>query len=297
MQEYIEANLERPITMQVLARQAAYSVFHAARIFKEITGISPFDYIRKRRLSVAAERLDAGEVRVIDVAFDFVFDSHEGFTRAFSRQFGVPPTKLKQINWSAFQYHPELATAYYWRRQKGLKTMTQKKDATSQDKKKDVVFVQILERPARKLIYKPGKSATHYYEYCEEVGCDVWETLSQITPTLHEPMGLWWPTSMRPLGCSEYAQGVEVSTDYDGPVPLGFEVMELAPCAVLVFQGPAFDDRDFEAAIESLWDIMSDYDPSIIGYEWAKDDGPRFQLAPMGYRGYIEGKPVRKRNG
>ncbi|MBN2527552.1 MAG: hypothetical protein JXR76_14250 [Deltaproteobacteria bacterium] len=79
-------------------------------------------------------------------------------------------------------------------------------------------------------------------------------------------------------------QGVEVSAAFDGTVPEGFEITDLAPCAMLVFQGPAF---------EALWDVMSDYDPAIIGYAWAPDDSPRFQLAPMGYRGYIEGKPVR----
>ena len=94
MQEYIEASLLEPITMCELARAAAYSQFYAARIFKEITGQSPFEYLRKRRLSAAANRLDRNPSRIIDVAFDFVFDSHEGFTRAFARQFGVPPSRM-----------------------------------------------------------------------------------------------------------------------------------------------------------------------------------------------------------
>ena len=155
------------------------------------------------------------------------------------------------------------------------------------------VFVQILERPRRKLIFCPAKQATHYFAYCEEVGCDVWDALSAIKDALHEPMGLWLPEGLRPEGTSTYVQGVEVGTDYAGPVPAGYEVMELAPCKMLVFQGQAFEDEEFEQAITSLWDVMNAYDPTVIGYEWADDEAPRFQLAPMGYRGYIEGRPVR----
>lgn len=294
MQTYIEQHLERPVSMHELARAASYSMYYAARIFKEITGQSPFEYLRKRRLSAAANRLNENPSRIIDVAFDFVFDSHEGFTRAFARQFGVPPSRMQHINWSAFRYLPEPATAFYRRRQKGQRTMCEPEVKTS-EKKKEVVFVQIVERPERKVIFRPGKKAEHYFEYCEEVGCDVYEVLGRIQPSLHEPMGLWWDDENRPHGSSLYVQGVEVAMDYSGDIPAGYEVVTLPACAMLVFQGPPFNDRDFEDAIVSIWDVINGYDPVQIGYEWAPEDGPRFQLAPMGYRGYIEGKPVRKR--
>ena len=78
MQEYIEAHLTEKITMAQLARAARYSKWHAARMFKDVTGVSPFEYIRKRRLCGAAKTLKETRAKVIDVAFDFVFDSHEG---------------------------------------------------------------------------------------------------------------------------------------------------------------------------------------------------------------------------
>ncbi len=91
MQDHIAAHICEPITLCALGRAAGYSPWYAARIFREITGKAPFEYIRAMRLSKAAARLHRGGVRVIDVAFDFVFGSHEGFTRAFSRQFGLSP--------------------------------------------------------------------------------------------------------------------------------------------------------------------------------------------------------------
>jgi len=51
----------------------------------------PFAYIQELRLSRAAIKLRDDNAKIIDVAFDFVFDSHEGFTRAFYKQFGMTP--------------------------------------------------------------------------------------------------------------------------------------------------------------------------------------------------------------
>jgi len=94
MQDYIEAHLNDPITLHQLAEAARYSPWHSARIFKEITGKAPIEYIRAFRLSQAAIRLSDPDVRIVDVALDFVFDTHEGFTRAFSRQFCMIPRSV-----------------------------------------------------------------------------------------------------------------------------------------------------------------------------------------------------------
>lgn len=73
------------ITLKQLANEVGYSPWHTAKIFKEITGKAPFEYIRGIRLSQAALTLRDNH-KIIDVALDFVFDSHEGFTRAFFKE-------------------------------------------------------------------------------------------------------------------------------------------------------------------------------------------------------------------
>jgi len=287
MQEYIEAHLGDTITMAALAQAARYSHWHAARLFREVTGKSPFEYVRLRRLSAAAETLRNSSRKVVDVAFDFVFDSHEGFTRAFARQFGMPPARFRRTGSPVELFMPPQLRDWYARRQRGALTV-------AESRKPETVFVQVLERPARRAIVKRGRNATHYFEYCEEVGCDVWDRLAAIPDALQEPMGMWLPDSLRMPGTSLYVQGVEVAADYEGEVPDGFEVMELPACKMRVFQGPPFEDKDFERAISSLWDVMKSYRPETFGFTWADDDGPRFQLRPEGYRGYIEGRPVRR---
>lgn len=96
MQDFMETHLHEPMTLNDLARAAGYSQWHASRMFRELTGKSPFEYLRALRLSKAALMLRDDAPRVIDVAFDFVFDSHEGFTRAFTRQFGVAPGRYSR---------------------------------------------------------------------------------------------------------------------------------------------------------------------------------------------------------
>jgi AraC family transcriptional regulator len=86
---------------------------------------------------------------------------------------------------------------------------------------------------------------------------------------------------------------VEVPADYTGPVPDGFDVVDAPPCQLMVFQGQPFDDEGFEDAIRALRAVIERHDPQVNGYRWADADAPRFQLIPLGYRGYIEGRPVR----
>ncbi|MPN49489.1 hypothetical protein SDC9_197110 [bioreactor metagenome] len=107
---------------------------------------------------------------------------------------------------------------------------------------------------------------------------------------------MWLPENLRKPGTSEYAQGVEVPADFSGRIPEGFELTDLAPCRMMVFQGEPFEDEKFEEAIGELWEVMKGYDPKLYGFCWADGDGPRFQMAPMGYRGYIEARPVRQLN-
>jgi len=287
MQDYIEQNLTEPITMHKLARAAGYSPFHAARIFKEITGKTPFVYIRMLRLSQAAVKLKEEDMKVVDVAFDFVFDSHEGFTRAFSKQFGMTPKQYSKNRPSLNLFMPADSCSYYHSLQKGEYTM-------SDNSTVNTVFVQVVDRPDRKIVLKRGIKATHYYEYCEEVGCDIWDILTGVKEAIYEPIGMWLPENMVKPGTSVYAQGVEVPSDFAGEVPEGFELIDLPPCKIMVFQGQPYDDEKFEQAISELWQTMKNFNPELYGFTWADEDGPRFQLEPIGYRGYIEARPVKQ---
>ncbi len=286
MQEYIEEHIAEPITLFQLAGAAGYSQWHSEKLFKDLTGKTPFDYIRSLRLSKAAVILRDGKPKIIDVAFDFVFDSHEGFTKAFSKEFGLPPKRYEKETPPIRLFIPYRANDYLHTKREGAKFMQENKNLKA-------VFVQVVERPARKVMLKRGVKATEYFEYCGEVGCDIWGTLSSVKEALYEPIGMWLPECMIKSGTSKYVQGVELPLHYSKPIPEGFELCEFPPCKIMVFQGPPFEEDEFEEAILDLWQLIKTFDPSLYGYEWADDEAPRFQLAPMGYRGYIEARPVK----
>lgn len=113
MQYYIIAHLDESITLDDIAKVAGYSKYHAARIFKELTGRTLFETIRALRLTKAAQTLQSFNEKVVDVAISSGFNSHDGFTRAFFQQFGLTPQKYHMetppIKW--FVHYP--IEAYY----------------------------------------------------------------------------------------------------------------------------------------------------------------------------------------
>jgi AraC-like DNA-binding protein len=287
MQAYIDDHISEPVTLYRLAGAAGYSPYYCARLFKELTGKSPFEYIRALRLSRAALALRDEGHKVVDVALDFVFDSHEGFTRAFTKAFGITPRLYREKT-------PPIALFMPMRAQHP--TAIQKargEKEVKQEQKTQTVFVQVIERPARMLLLRRGIKATEYFEYCDEVGCDVWPLLCSVKEALYEPVGLWLPDYLIKPGTSKYVQGVELPLGYANEVPAGYELIELAPCRMMVFQGEPFEDDDFGDAILAVESAIDAFNPSTYGYVYDDDAAPRFQLEPVGYRGYIEARPVK----
>ena len=158
-----------------------------------------------------------------------------------------------------------------------------------------IIFNQIIEKPERKLHYYPAVKATHYFEYCEELGCDIWGRLLEVEKPLSEPSGLWLPQDLRPEGCSQYVQGVETTMSYTGRIPEGLETMVLPAGKYMIFQSEPYEESDenMMEVINSVQEAIKKYNPGLYGFEWAEQEAPRFQPIPLGERGYIEALPVR----
>lgn len=93
--QFIEKNLKSNISVLDIANEGFYSLYHFIRLFQSITGLSPNKYLLQRRLSEAASELRNTENKIADIAYDFQFGSHESFTRAFSKHFGINPSKIR----------------------------------------------------------------------------------------------------------------------------------------------------------------------------------------------------------
>lgn len=93
---YIEENLDKELNIDDIAAKAYVSSFHFQRIFSVLCGFTVGEYIRCRRLTLAAQELASGEEKVIDIALKYGYDSPDSFARAFARFHGVPPSAAKQ---------------------------------------------------------------------------------------------------------------------------------------------------------------------------------------------------------
>ena len=94
--DYVEEHLTEEIDYEEAAKQAYSSSFHFQRIFSTICGFSLGDYIRCRRLSLAGSELAVTDIKVIDAALKYGYDSPESFSRAFTRFHGVTPSQAKK---------------------------------------------------------------------------------------------------------------------------------------------------------------------------------------------------------
>ena len=281
MQDYIEAHLEQEISLSQLAKESLFSPWHSYRLFQAYTGLTPTEYIRRLRLSKSALRLKQENCRVIDVAYNLGFGSVDGYQRAFRREFGCNPGEYAK--------NPVPVTLFI---PYGVKFRELRKEVSDMENLQSV-FVQVIQKPERKVIIKRGIKAEDYFPYCEEVGCDVWGLLTSMDSLCGEPVCLWLPQAYKKPDTSTYVQGVEVAADYNGKLPEGFDVITLPVAEYLMFQGEPFQEEDYCEAIVAVQQAMNRYDPSVIGYAW-DDTNPRIQLEPRGERGYIELQAVKR---
>lgn len=93
--EYIEENLTQEINFKEVAKLAFCSEYHFKRMFSFLAGITLSEYIRRRRLTLAALELTNSTSRIIDVAIKYGYSSPDSFTRAFQNLHGLTPSEAR----------------------------------------------------------------------------------------------------------------------------------------------------------------------------------------------------------
>ena len=88
--DFIEENIKLDLTPKILAKECGYSTYHFCRLFSLNKGISLMEYVKKRRLSLAKIDLFNGS-KIIDIAIEYGYDTHSGFSKAFKNEYGFTP--------------------------------------------------------------------------------------------------------------------------------------------------------------------------------------------------------------
>jgi AraC family transcriptional regulator len=90
--DYVESNLMNEIDMNVVAQMACTSTYNFQKMFSFITEISLVEYIRRRRLTLAAFEIQNSDAKIIDIALKYGYESPVSFTRAFQALHGIVPS-------------------------------------------------------------------------------------------------------------------------------------------------------------------------------------------------------------
>lgn len=104
--DYIEKHLTDDIDYEQLGRIACCSAYHYQRMFTYMAGISLAEYIRRRKMSLAAVDLQSGKEKIIDIAEKYGYDSPTAFNRAFQAFHGTPPSMVKNEGVSVKSFSP-----------------------------------------------------------------------------------------------------------------------------------------------------------------------------------------------
>jgi len=104
---YIEENLDRDIDLKKVARLALCSEYHFQRMFSFLASVSLSEYIRRRRLTLAAFELNNSNTRIIDIAVKYGYNSPDSFTRAFQNLHGVTPSEARN-NGKSLKAYPRM---------------------------------------------------------------------------------------------------------------------------------------------------------------------------------------------
>lgn len=289
MQDFIREHLEEtPFPFMKMYKSVGYSQRHADRLFKELLHKTPQEYVKALLLSKSADNLLDKNRHILDVALDASFQSHEGYTKAFSKLFGVAPSTYKEGKTPIplfLQYPVKGYYAHIWN-----------KETNAMDKKTFVCMITPVSRPERKLVFLPSRKATDYWSYCEEMSCD-WEGIFNSYPTkLDKAALLTLPPFLIKDGFSPIASGVELPAQYNGSIPENCGMVTLPPCEMLYFTVPFDKNDDFFDALGEAFHALEAHEASAahFGYTYAYDLAPQFNYGGEAGRGARLAVPIRR---
>ena len=290
MIEEIDASIRRrddeSLTLHALAHQLGYSDFHMTKKFHEITGLPLRTYLRARRLAFALWEVRDTERRLLDIALDYGFSSHEAFSRAFKAEYDVSPASYRRKPVAVVL---RTRIAAFDRYAFGMEEISMKTSSGQIN----VYFTTI---PAHKFLYIRNNVSNGYWDFWQHHAtipgqdCDTICGLIDSIPGKLDDMGTGDISSgagqimayeAAPDGgkfdCYPVPRwecyGCRVPVDYDGPVPEQMLLRDVPEGEYIVFEHGPFDYetecRSVEFAIDAAWekfdwrDTDYEFDPTM----------------------------------
>lgn len=96
MIDWVEDNIEESPTLEAMARHVGYSSYYCSAKFHEAVGVSFKEYLQHCKMNLAVRELSTTKKRILDIAIQYGFSSHESFTRAFTKIYGYSPQQFRK---------------------------------------------------------------------------------------------------------------------------------------------------------------------------------------------------------
>ncbi|MEO3945806.1 AraC family transcriptional regulator [Gorillibacterium sp. CAU 1737] len=258
--DYVEDHLQETIEIEDIARTAMSSKYHFQRLFHALMGFTVTEYIRNRRLTLAAEELAGTDRKVIDIALAYGYESPEAFAKAFQRMHGVTPLAARRMNVPlkafpriSFQIQIKGGTEMNYR-------LVEEKASTAVGK-----AVVIKKDPF-----------TEVAAFVEEIWKD--GTHDRINETVNRPAGSLlngYFFDFAEDGTRHYLMGTELPEGTE--VPADFTTLQVPQQAYAVFEGRETFPEDVEIGlgIQEVWKrIYSEWFPSS---QFEQVEGPSME--------------------
>lgn len=248
--EYIEDNLGSNISIDEIAKVAFTSRYHFQRMFHALTGVTLTEYIRNRRLTLAGEELSSKDVKIIDVAAKYGYESPDAFTKAFQRLHGSTPSMIKKGN-TRLKSFPKLSFQISIKGECEINYRIVKQDEFK------FFGVDFLTTLIDNALYK------EIPEFCDKI----WEdgTHLKINEFLgYSKMNMLYGIhyDFKEDGSRKYMMGWKVP---DKDIPNEYKIVNIPSCTWAVFDGRG--DNLNTLAIADLWRLIySEWFPSS-GFE------------------------------
>ncbi len=248
--EYIEDNLGSNISIDEIAKVAFTSRYHFQRMFHALTGVTLTEYIRNRRITLAGEELSSKDVKIIDVAAKYGYESPDAFTKAFQRLHGSTPSMIKKGN-ARLKSFPKLSFQISIKGECEINYRIVKQDEFK------FFGVDFLTTLIDNALYK------EIPEFCDKI----WEdgTHLKINEFLgYSKMNMLYGIhyDFKEDGSRKYMMGWKVP---DKDIPNEYKIVNIPSCTWAVFDGRG--DNLNTLAIADLWRLIySEWFPSS-GFE------------------------------
>ncbi|MGN8889846.1 helix-turn-helix transcriptional regulator [Dysosmobacter sp. HCP28S3_G4] len=304
----IREHRDEALTLRALSGRLGYSEFHMTRKFREISGMSFREYLRRRKLAFALKEVRDSRRSFLDIALDYGFSSHEAFTRAFRDTYGVTPSQYRRDPRPVVlrtKINP--FDRYFF----GLGEIGMVKSA-------DGVKTYFITIPAHKFLHVKNYESNGYWDFWQkqnqipgqdyETVCGLLDSIKgklddsggseancgsgQIMAYINDPRGRFCDWGIPRTEC----WGVRLPAGYQGEVPPQMLLADIPEGEYIVFEHGPFDyEQENRTVEEKIEQAMASFDFSGSGY--CLDTTPGrimyFYFDPGQYFKYI--RPVRKR--